>query len=297
MSSWQLDTGECVRHLVALGEELAWRGVWCVVDDRGLWPRLRIYCPGEDGASAEFDNNVVAARLDGRWCFCWPSAVPIGPVTCVADAAEEVVSDLGIAAGPDGGGGQAVVYLPTWRVLHGDKHAVPSVHTVTAAQARGAEARSVAAGTPQPAAAGTGPGVQLTERERHVLEELCRPECGLAASWQVAAALSVDEATVRQHLSHLYRKLGVPPGPDRRARLAWRAGQLGLAGQPRSRRALCAASGQDPHGPQQPLLSSQDEKAVVLGEALAGQEIGPLGRAAPARARARQAIHGGGCGE
>jgi DNA-binding CsgD family transcriptional regulator len=75
-----------------------------------------------------------------------------------------------------------------------------------------------------------GDVAQLTERERHVLAELCGLEQGVATARQVAAALSVAEATVRQHLLHLYRKLGVPPGPERRARLARLAGQTGLAG-------------------------------------------------------------------
>jgi DNA-binding CsgD family transcriptional regulator len=75
-----------------------------------------------------------------------------------------------------------------------------------------------------------GDVAQLTERERHVLAELCIQGQGVATARQVATALSVAEATVRQHLLHLYRKLGVPPGPERRARLAGLAGQFGLAG-------------------------------------------------------------------
>lgn len=91
-------------------------------------------------------------------------------------------------------------------------------------------ARSVTPDVRQGSVAPAGLGARLTEREWHVLEELWRPDHGLATTRQVAMALSVAEATVRQHLLHLYRKLGVPPGPERRARLATLAGQSGLAG-------------------------------------------------------------------
>jgi DNA-binding NarL/FixJ family response regulator len=75
---------------------------------------------------------------------------------------------------------------------------------------------------------------QLTEREMHVLDALCDPAASQApggppAARQIAVGLSVAEATVRQHLLHLYRKLDVPPGPGRRARLACKAAALGLA--------------------------------------------------------------------
>lgn len=75
---------------------------------------------------------------------------------------------------------------------------------------------------------------QLTQREVHVLAALCEPmppfpDAGEAATVrQIAAGLTVAEATVRQHLRHLYRKLDVPPGPDRRARLARKTTALGL---------------------------------------------------------------------
>ena len=74
----------------------------------------------------------------------------------------------------------------------------------------------------------------LTQREIHVLAALCEP----VPSWQappaaptvrqIAVGLTVAEATVRQHLRHLYRKLDVPPGPERRARLVRKAVALGL---------------------------------------------------------------------
>jgi len=75
----------------------------------------------------------------------------------------------------------------------------------------------------------------LTQREIHVLAALCEPvPPGQATATaptvrQVAAGLTVAEATVRQHLRHLYRKLDVPPGPERRARLVRKAAALGLS--------------------------------------------------------------------
>jgi DNA-binding CsgD family transcriptional regulator len=76
----------------------------------------------------------------------------------------------------------------------------------------------------------------LTEREMHVLEALCGS--GISSQGpddpppvrQVADRMFVAGATVRQHLLRLYRKLGVPPGPRRRARLVSEAIVLGLAG-------------------------------------------------------------------
>jgi hypothetical protein len=83
------------QHLIALRDELARRGVRCELDDRGIWPRLRIYCPGET-TGAEFDNNVVAAPISDRWCYWWPAAEPIGPVTHLTQAAETIIDELGI---------------------------------------------------------------------------------------------------------------------------------------------------------------------------------------------------------
>jgi Bacterial regulatory proteins, luxR family len=74
----------------------------------------------------------------------------------------------------------------------------------------------------------------LTQREIHVLAALCEPVPSLQAPpaaptvRQIAAGLTVAEATVRQHLRRLYRKLDVPPGPGRRARLVRKAVALGL---------------------------------------------------------------------
>jgi len=100
------------QHLIALRSELARRGVRCELDDRGIWPRLRIYCPGET-AGAEFDNNVVTATISGRWCYCWPSATPIGPVTHLKQAAEAIIDDLGIHdEGDDDGKDVASLTVP-----------------------------------------------------------------------------------------------------------------------------------------------------------------------------------------
>ena len=74
----------------------------------------------------------------------------------------------------------------------------------------------------------------LTQREIHVLAALCEPVPSLQAPGaaptvrQIAAGLAVAEATVRQHLRHVYRKLDAPPGPERCARLASKALALGL---------------------------------------------------------------------
>jgi len=87
----------CEQHLILLRDELARRGVRCELDDRGVWPRLRIYCPGET-VGAEFDNNVVAAPISGRWRYCWPSAIPIGRVTRLTQAAETIIDELGVAS-------------------------------------------------------------------------------------------------------------------------------------------------------------------------------------------------------
>jgi hypothetical protein len=83
------------QHLIALRNELARRGARCELNDRSIWPRLRIYCPGET-ADAEFDNNVVAAPVSDQWCYCWPSATPISPVSRLAQAAETILDELGI---------------------------------------------------------------------------------------------------------------------------------------------------------------------------------------------------------
>jgi hypothetical protein len=93
----------CEQHLIALRDELARRGVRCELDDRGIWPRLRICCPGET-PGADFDNNVVAAPISGQWCYWWPSATPIGPVAHLTQAAETIIDELGIDDAEDDDG-------------------------------------------------------------------------------------------------------------------------------------------------------------------------------------------------
>ena len=99
---------QCEQHLIVLRDELAGRGVRCALEARGVWPRLRIYCPGE-GASAEFDNNVVAAPLAGQWFYFWPWAEPVGPVPRLTQAAGNIIEDLGLDnGGPDDSADQPV---------------------------------------------------------------------------------------------------------------------------------------------------------------------------------------------
>jgi DNA-binding CsgD family transcriptional regulator len=66
------------------------------------------------------------------------------------------------------------------------------------------------------------PPPQLTRREREVLLVLCRTVLGGAAFTEpasireIADALVVTEAAVKQHLAHLYDKFGISEGGERR---------------------------------------------------------------------------------
>ncbi|MEV4620547.1 FHA domain-containing protein [Asanoa sp. NPDC049573] len=78
----------------------------------------------------------------------------------------------------------------------------------------------------QPTEAGAPPP-ELTGRERDVLVQLCRPLLAgalftePASSREIAAALVVTEAAVKQHLLRLYEKFGIlDEGERRRVRLA-----------------------------------------------------------------------------
>ena len=79
---------------------------------------------------------------------------------------------------------------------------------------------------------------ELTRREADVLAALCRPALGKdaftapASSAEIAAALVITEAAVKQHLLHLYAKFRIPPGTNRRVRLANAAIVTGLATLP-----------------------------------------------------------------
>ena len=78
-----------------------------------------------------------------------------------------------------------------------------------------------------PETAAAQPLPELTRREREVLVQLCRPILGgdmftePASSREIAVALVVTDAAVKQHLAHLYDKFGIPADePRRRIRLA-----------------------------------------------------------------------------
>jgi hypothetical protein len=91
---------------------------------------------------------------------------------------------------------------------------------------------------------------ELTRREADVLTALCRPALGHeaftppATSAEIAAALVVTEAAVKQHLLRLYAKLRIPEGTNRRTRLANTAITTGLAALPA--RAATASPGSPP---------------------------------------------------
>jgi DNA-binding CsgD family transcriptional regulator len=84
------------------------------------------------------------------------------------------------------------------------------------------------------------PPPELTRREREVLLALCRTVLGGAAFTEPASiremadALVVSEAAVKQHLAHLYDKFGIHGGGERRrvqlANEALRRGAVTIAG-------------------------------------------------------------------
>ena len=95
----------------------------------------------------------------------------------------------------------------------------------------------------EPVGAGTQasePAPELTRREREVLVVLCRTVLGGAAFTEpasireIADALVVSEAAVKQHLAHLYDKFGIHGGGERRrvrlANEALRRGAVTMAG-------------------------------------------------------------------
>jgi DNA-binding CsgD family transcriptional regulator len=95
----------------------------------------------------------------------------------------------------------------------GDEIRIGATRLVMRAQAQDG-ARTVTEAAPPPPA--------LTARERDVLVELCRPVLAgdmftePASIRQVAEALGVTDAAVKQHLLHLYDKFGVYDEPTRR---------------------------------------------------------------------------------
>ena len=84
------------------------------------------------------------------------------------------------------------------------------------------------------------PSPELTRREREVLLVLCRTVLGGEAFneptsiREIADALVVSEAAVKQHLAHLYDKFGIHDGGERRrvrlANEALRRGAVTIAG-------------------------------------------------------------------
>jgi DNA-binding CsgD family transcriptional regulator len=90
-----------------------------------------------------------------------------------------------------------------------------------------------------PATERAQPPPPVTARERDVLVELCRPVLAgdlftePASIRQIAAALGITDAAVKQHLLHLYDKFEVYVEPTRRraglANEAVRRGAVGLA--------------------------------------------------------------------
>jgi DNA-binding CsgD family transcriptional regulator len=80
--------------------------------------------------------------------------------------------------------------------------------------------------------------VSITPREREVLLELCRPAVTQelfvepSSVREIAQALAVTEAAVKQHLLNLYDKFGIGDRQERRrvalAREALRNGVIGL---------------------------------------------------------------------
>jgi DNA-binding CsgD family transcriptional regulator len=90
------------------------------------------------------------------------------------------------------------------------------------------------------ATAASEPPPELTRREREVLVVLCRTVLGgeaftePASIREIADALVVSDAAVKQHLGHLYDKFGVHGGGERRrvrlANEALRRGAVTIAG-------------------------------------------------------------------
>ena len=79
------------------------------------------------------------------------------------------------------------------------------------------------------------PGRKLTRRERDVLEALCAPlaQGGAfvepASIREIAEALGISDAAVKQHLLQLYSKLDIHEGGERRrTRLANKAVETGM---------------------------------------------------------------------
>ncbi len=120
--------------------------------------------------------------------------------------------------------------IPASRALHDrDEIGVGGCRIVFRGRRTGAALTPTAAAEPAPA---------LTRRERDVLRALFLPARSgqvftePASTREIAAALVVTEAAVKQHLARLYGKFGVGEGDRRRMRLAneaLRRGAVSLA--------------------------------------------------------------------
>jgi hypothetical protein len=91
--------GEEAGYLERLRVELSRRGLCCELITSGCKPRLRIHIQGAYGgfADAAFEDNVVAARPDGRWSFFWPWVEQICAADDPAKAATVIMITLGLA--------------------------------------------------------------------------------------------------------------------------------------------------------------------------------------------------------
>ena len=83
-------------HLTALQDILSGRGLKCELNDRGTWPRLRLYGPCDtDSAVEEFDRNILVIPRGDDWWFAWPWSETITPVSDVLTAAGRIAGELG----------------------------------------------------------------------------------------------------------------------------------------------------------------------------------------------------------
>lgn len=125
----------------------------------------------------------------------------------------------------------------------------------------------------------------LTRRERDVLSALCRPLLDddviaqPASVKNMAAELVVTDAAVKQHLLHLYDKLGIEEsGERRRVALARRAMQLGLVESP-ARLADKAAIDPIADGRDAFARHEWEQAVTLLAEAEAPDDLVLLGEA------------------
>jgi hypothetical protein len=96
-------TDTAVRHLRALGAELAGRGIESDVVTSGFRPRLRLHLVVEDlHPNAAFEDNVVAAPgADGCWLLWWPWVEQIADADDPVKAAEVICGPLRDDPGTD----------------------------------------------------------------------------------------------------------------------------------------------------------------------------------------------------